>query len=210
MEANRILQVIIVIPFEVEEMLGVNAAYYAGNPGSIWRPSEWDHNRLRTRGILHGLLLQRRIINQLKDAARNNSNRFGVYALGVCVGGDRKQIYTHSKTMIVDDTWAIIGSSNANGRGFVTDGESNIVIHRRSTVTQYRRALWREHIGIDIRTRRIREFAQIWQTESHLPANVDQYTCEQLTEKRVCQLIPPEGVPYDGPASSLTPIDDYV
>lgn len=197
MEVNPNLQVILVIPFTTEETLNLDPKDF-GNPGYFYEKEERDITRARFRAYLHGLTLQRKIMDDLKGC-KNSNDRLGIYALATCLGGVQQQIYPHSKTMIIDDTWAIIGSSNANGRGFVTDGESNMVIHWRGLVTQYRKALWKEHLGIDVPTRQIREFAKIWKDKSLSLAKLPRdHSCPELHTNRVCKLNPPMGVKYEG------------
>ena len=60
----------------------------------------------------------------------------------------RQGITVHSKTTIIDDKWAIIGSANCTRRSLYTDWEHAIgFIDAASTVQQYRMALWNEHFG---------------------------------------------------------------
>ncbi|HKO95710.1 MAG TPA: phospholipase D family protein [Pyrinomonadaceae bacterium] len=78
-------------------------------------------------------------------------------------GGD--DIYVHSKTLIIDDRYAVIGTGNINRRSMTTDTEiavavvdSDVVdsviggqtIQVGAFVNNYRATLWREHLGIPI------------------------------------------------------------
>ena len=78
---------------------------------------------------------------------------------------DGNDIYVHSKTMIIDDTYAVIGSANINKRSMRTDSEIGIAIVDAKTVDikiagqdvevcefahRYRMELWKEHLGSNI------------------------------------------------------------
>lgn len=124
-----------------------------------------------------------------------------------CGGGE--QVYPHSKLMIVDDTWAIVGSANANGKSFVTDEEISVAIHDRDYATKLRKMLFKEHIGEEIETRQIRGFFDIWNRKS-LKTVDDPSECDpaQLTQVHAVKLgNPPPGQKYDGPLSTLIDMD---
>ncbi len=60
----------------------------------------------------------------------------------------RQGITVHSKTTIIDDKWAIIGSANCTQRSLYTDWEHAVgFIDTGDAVQQYRMALWNEHFG---------------------------------------------------------------
>ncbi|KAL7718358.1 phospholipase D [Entamoeba marina] len=76
------------------------------------------------------------------------------------------QIYVHSKIMIVDDDWVMIGSANMNDRSLRGDRDTEIAIivkdDVKCTVTfagkkyignqscvNFRKMLWKEHLGLD-------------------------------------------------------------
>ncbi|MCA9709973.1 MAG: hypothetical protein KDK70_29310 [Myxococcales bacterium] len=81
-------------------------------------------------------------------------------------GPDTAQIYVHSKVLIVDDQWALIGSANAGGisllgvtdvtrvfstgRGSAPDSELSVVIHDEAFGKEFREALWKEHLEGDL------------------------------------------------------------
>jgi len=74
-----------------------------------------------------------------------------------CSGGDahRDEIYVHSKTWIIDDVWAKIGSCNANRRGLTHDSELDVVMvdgalrnGGRAFARSYRKELWAEHLNM--------------------------------------------------------------
>lgn len=72
------------------------------------------------------------------------------------------QIYVHSKVMIVDDQWSLIGSANAGGislmgmtnlgrmfttgRGSTPDSELSVIIHDPAFAKNFRESLWKEHL----------------------------------------------------------------
>lgn len=75
----------------------------------------------------------------------------------------KDDIYVHSKTMIIDDRYAVIGSANINSRSFTTDSEIGVAIVDSKEVKseikgdsdkcgmfprEYRKALWAEHLGM--------------------------------------------------------------
>lgn len=57
-----------------------------------------------------------------------------------------RPIYTHAKTMIVDDTWWTAGSANLNSRGMHSDAEINIGVLDPTTAHWLRLRLWMEHL----------------------------------------------------------------
>lgn len=69
-----------------------------------------------------------------------------------------RRIYVHTKTVIVDDVWAMIGSANMNVRSYTMDTEITCGFidgavddrGRRVAVRQYRQQLWAEHLGMRI------------------------------------------------------------
>lgn len=80
-----------------------------------------------------------------------------------------EQVYVHSKTMIVDDVVAIVGSANCNDRSLTGNGDSELaavivdgdVEYRdlgnpklkqptRKFARELRQMLWRKHLGLDV------------------------------------------------------------
>lgn len=57
-----------------------------------------------------------------------------------------RPIYTHAKTMVVDDMWWTAGSANLNSRGMHSDAEINIGVHDPATARWLRLRLWMEHL----------------------------------------------------------------
>jgi phosphatidylserine/phosphatidylglycerophosphate/cardiolipin synthase-like enzyme len=60
----------------------------------------------------------------------------------------RKQIYVHSKIMIVDDKWITVGSANTDRDGFEASTEFDLGINSSKLAIQLRVKLLTEHIGI--------------------------------------------------------------
>jgi phosphatidylserine/phosphatidylglycerophosphate/cardiolipin synthase-like enzyme len=80
--------------------------------------------------------------------------------------------YVHSKTWIIDDELAIIGSANVNRRGWEYDSEVNAFIFDDNDTNltfakDLRKKLWREHLNIDINDRNdilddSTKFSELW------------------------------------------------
>lgn len=66
-----------------------------------------------------------------------------------CIYQGTDNIYVHSKLMIVDDEFALIGSANVNQRGMTHDGEIQLGIVDATTpvVKDLRKLLYAEHTG---------------------------------------------------------------
>lgn len=101
----------------------------------------------------HGLALQDQALELLLDAF---GERLGVFALardephveeelGTVAGS--KQVYVHSKLMIVDDKAAIAGSANFNGRSFLCDSELAFEWEDPTEVRALRLRLWHQLLG---------------------------------------------------------------
>jgi phosphatidylserine/phosphatidylglycerophosphate/cardiolipin synthase-like enzyme len=85
----------------------------------------------------------------IRDAG-DLGKRVGTYSL-ICQDKKTKklrQIYVHSKLLIVDDKWVIIGSANTDKNGFKDSTEVNVGITSRSLARELRIRLWSEHIGL--------------------------------------------------------------
>jgi phosphatidylserine/phosphatidylglycerophosphate/cardiolipin synthase-like enzyme/Ca2+-binding EF-hand superfamily protein len=119
------------------------------------------------RRTIHG------IIDTLKDRFPDVNIDSYIVFLSLCNYGfifdvaHYSQIYVHSKLMIVDDRYAVIGSANINDRSMVgtRDSEIAIIIEDHDTsqtlmnnkltrvgrcVKHLRLKLWAEHLGIDL------------------------------------------------------------
>ncbi|KAA5606297.1 hypothetical protein F1188_07720 [Roseospira marina] len=113
----------------------------------------------------HGQYLQRQALRRLSAAF---GPRFGLYTLltrhappdndhplradlgaeDTARGSDG--IYVHAKVMIADDRVAMIGSANLNGRSLSVDTETSVVWTDPEGVVDFRKALWRRHLGRSI------------------------------------------------------------
>jgi phosphatidylserine/phosphatidylglycerophosphate/cardiolipin synthase-like enzyme len=85
----------------------------------------------------------------IRDAG-DLGRRVGTYSL-VCQDKKTKslrQIYVHSKLLIVDDKWITIGSANIDKNGFKDSTEVNVGITSSSLAKQLRKRLWAEHTGL--------------------------------------------------------------
>lgn len=101
----------------------------------------------------HGMALQSRALEMLQSAF---GNRLGVFTLArdepesgddLDTVADSKQVYVHSKLMIVDDRIAIAGSANFNGRSFLCDSELSFIWEDPAGVRSLRDRLWRQILG---------------------------------------------------------------
>jgi phosphatidylserine/phosphatidylglycerophosphate/cardiolipin synthase-like enzyme len=63
--------------------------------------------------------------------------------------GSYHDIYVHAKIMLIDDSWATIGSTNVADRSFFGDTELNASFWHRDTARALRCELLREHLGSD-------------------------------------------------------------
>jgi PLD-like domain len=68
--------------------------------------------------------------------------------------GNRARLYTmknravHSKFIMVDDRWMLIGSANANTRSFEMDSELTLSIGQPDLTASFRRRLWAHNLGV--------------------------------------------------------------
>jgi phosphatidylserine/phosphatidylglycerophosphate/cardiolipin synthase-like enzyme len=63
--------------------------------------------------------------------------------------GAYHEVYVHAKIMLVDDAWATIGSTNVAERSFRGDTELNASLWHGGVVSELRRELLAEHLGVD-------------------------------------------------------------
>jgi phosphatidylserine/phosphatidylglycerophosphate/cardiolipin synthase-like enzyme len=70
------------------------------------------------------------------------------------IPSNRIRVYTkftamiHSKLILVDDKALLMGSANANPRGFFLDTELNVMLEDADAVTRFRRRLWSHDLGV--------------------------------------------------------------
>ena len=105
---------------------------------------------------LIGSILSKTSVNDVNEHlqwirdAGDSGRRVGTYSL-VCQDKKTKklrQIYVHSKLLIVDDKWITVGSANTDKNGFKDSTEVNIGITSSSLAKELRIRLWSEHIGL--------------------------------------------------------------
>jgi phosphatidylserine/phosphatidylglycerophosphate/cardiolipin synthase-like enzyme len=58
-----------------------------------------------------------------------------------------REIYIHSKLMLVDDVFMTLGSANLNQRSMAVDSEINIATIDRRVARDLRKRVWRMHSG---------------------------------------------------------------
>uniref|UniRef100_K3WG80 phospholipase D n=1 Tax=Globisporangium ultimum (strain ATCC 200006 / CBS 805.95 / DAOM BR144) TaxID=431595 RepID=K3WG80_GLOUD len=106
-------------------------------------------------------------LENVTDKPENYVSFFGLRKYGILPNGcvSTEQIYIHSKLMIADDMYAILGSANINDRSMMGDRDSEIALimedmqfedgrmndqpHRRGVVVSaLRLQLFREHLGL--------------------------------------------------------------
>ena len=98
-------------------------------------------------------------------------------------------IYVHSKILIVDDRFALIGSANFDGRAFRVDNEIGLAWFHSEEIVRFRLRLWQEHLGPDLDLVHLdwRRFVQVWEqravrnqlfSPAHRPGFVVRYPLE--------------------------------
>jgi cardiolipin synthase A/B len=65
---------------------------------------------------------------------------------GAGTEGRRTPVYVHAKLMLIDDTWATVGSCNLHRYSLVGNGELNVAFADPDTVRDLRSELLREHL----------------------------------------------------------------
>lgn len=158
---NPNFRIVIVVPYD-----GLEAARYGSNQDG---------------GFLMDINI-RKVIDVLGD-------RFGMYSPVSWDPGldelERPQIYVHSKILIVDDVWALIGSANAGGislEGIRTgadkpDAELSAIVYDRAFATNLRHALWSEHLEQTV-------------THNYSPADADLFRRNALARRKRIRFYP--------------------
>jgi len=96
------------------------------------------------------------LLRTLDEEARRSGHRFRVFNVlsGPNEDGLPQHVYIHSKLMIVDDRWFVVGSANLTNRSMTIDSEICVAYdatHDRAVAHAIRRARVRllgEHVGI--------------------------------------------------------------
>jgi phosphatidylserine/phosphatidylglycerophosphate/cardiolipin synthase-like enzyme len=68
---------------------------------------------------------------------------------GLDAAGERQNVYVHAKLMLIDDTWATIGSANLHAYSLFGSTEMNASIWDTAFVKALRCELFAEHLGLD-------------------------------------------------------------
>lgn len=76
-----------------------------------------------------------------------NFSLAGIAGLGD--DGARKAVYVHSKLMLVDDSWATVGSCNLHHYSLFGNGELNAAFFNPESVKAIRVELFEEYLGMD-------------------------------------------------------------
>lgn len=90
-------------------------------------------------------------LKELRDAGSGRVQTYCLISQHPEIAEKRRQIYVHSKIMIVDDKWLTIGSANTDKNGFKDSTEFNIAVEpseeSSKLVRKLRIRLWQEHLG---------------------------------------------------------------
>lgn len=108
---------------------------------------KWQYRTLRT------------LRERLAEEGANMSDYFSVFGMRThgTLNGKlvTEQIYVHSKILLVDDRWAIVGSANLNDRSLLGMRDSEVCVVLRDTsdsegfAAGLRRALFSQLLGLD-------------------------------------------------------------
>lgn len=79
--------------------------------------------------------------------------------LYACPWRGETPIYVHSKLLLCDDEYTLIGSANLNRRGMFSDFEMSAGVADAPFSRELRTRLWAEHLGLDHRDLSVRENA---------------------------------------------------
>lgn len=116
---------------------------------------------------LVGSMLSKMSVNDvnknLADLRKLSGGRVATYSLisqHRTVPTMRKQIYVHSKIMIVDDQWMTIGSANLDRNGTDDSSEVNLGITSADLAAKTRVRLWQEHTGGNVPRSRLADFSE--------------------------------------------------
>ncbi|MGC5222617.1 phospholipase D-like domain-containing protein [Micromonospora sp. DT81.3] len=117
---------------------------------------------------------------RLVEENAGSALKFGVYSLNPRRDGQGRvegQIYVHSKILIVDDVWALIGSANAGGTSLEgvrggrdqPDSELAAIIHDPTFVSQMRQKLWTEHLQAPAQAAYVSHDADLFRVRAETP-----------------------------------------
>lgn len=162
--ANEIrdLQIIVVLPVAPEEVAARGGADEITNLGL-----NLQHTFLTTLQAKVGRRFA--AFSMIRGERANSPHRTDMFG--------SRQIYVHSKAMIIDDAFAIVGSANGNDRSYSVDTEMNIAWFAPQTIARLRMSLWSEMLGSpeDLERWRVTDYVEKWLTIAALnersPAN---------------------------------------
>ena len=102
---------------------------------------------------MHGLFLQHKVLTDLRTEFKGS---LGIYSMVQAAPADAShktdscgshQIYVHTKALIVDDVFALVGSANATDRSFRVDTEMAVSWFDPASVRAFRQTVWGELLG---------------------------------------------------------------
>ncbi len=93
--------------------------------------------------------LERRAFIDARAALAEYENFTLAGIAGLGVDGHRKPVWIHSKLMLIDDTWATIGSANLHRFSMFGNSELNAAMFSPQIVRAFRVALLEEHLALD-------------------------------------------------------------
>ena len=82
----------------------------------------------------------------LRGAGDGRVRTYSLVSQHPTLAGRRKQIYVHSKIMIVDDQWMTVGSANIDKNCFKDSSELNVGVASPGLARELRERLWKEHL----------------------------------------------------------------
>lgn len=115
---------------------------------------------------LHGNAIQAETLSGL---IKEFGLRFGLYTfVSPTLPADveyrrARTIYVHSKLLVVDDAFALVGSANFNGRSMLVDTEIGVAWTGGSSVAKFRKQLWKHALGAATDQGAPEEFGLKWQ-----------------------------------------------
>ncbi|KAL8238397.1 hypothetical protein R6Q59_014964 [Mikania micrantha] len=133
------------------------------------------------------------------DNAGDESPGSGNTPQGLARKNRRFMIYVHSKGMIVDDEYVIIGSANINQRSMEGTRDTEIAMgayqphhtwatklsYPRGQIYGYRMSLWAEHLGlVDDRFTQPESIECVRHVRSLSEANWKQFSADEVSEMR--------------------------
>ncbi|KAF5816799.1 putative phospholipase D [Helianthus annuus] len=153
-----------------------------------------------------------------QDNVGDQNPNLGNTPQGLAQKSRRFMIYVHSKGMIVDDEYVIIGSANINQRSMEGTRDTEIAMgayqphhtwaiklsYPRGQVYGYRMSLWAEHLGlVDDRFTQPESIECVRHVRSLSEANWKQFAADEVTEMRGHLMRYPVEVDQRGKVKSL-------